>query len=103
MGWKARNLSSGPTGERAAVSLSFDDARPSQVDTGLPLFRKQGVKVTFCLVPGNAEKRLDVWKQAAAEGHEIANHSLTHPCTGNYAFSQHRPGELQPPDDGERT
>jgi peptidoglycan/xylan/chitin deacetylase (PgdA/CDA1 family) len=22
-----------------------------------------------------------------ADGHEIANHSLTHPCTGNYAFS----------------
>ena len=35
-----------PTG-RAAVSLSFDDARTSQVDEGLALLKKMGVKVTF--------------------------------------------------------
>jgi peptidoglycan/xylan/chitin deacetylase (PgdA/CDA1 family) len=32
--------------------------------------------------------RLAGWKAAAAEGHEIGNHSATHPCTGNYAFSR---------------
>jgi peptidoglycan/xylan/chitin deacetylase (PgdA/CDA1 family) len=74
---------------RAAVSLSFDDARASQVDVGLALLKRADVKVTFYITPGAAEKRLDGWKQAVADGHEIANHSLTHPCTGNYAFSQH--------------
>jgi peptidoglycan-N-acetylglucosamine deacetylase len=76
-----------PTGKRAAVSLSFDDARASQVDEGLALLKKMGIKVTFFVTPGGVEKRLDGWKQAVLDGHEIANHSLTHPCSGNYAFS----------------
>ena len=76
-----------PDGKRAAVSLSFDDARLSQIDTGLPLLKKLGLKVTFFVSPSSVEKRLAGWKQAVADGHEIGNHSLTHPCTGNYAFS----------------
>jgi peptidoglycan-N-acetylglucosamine deacetylase len=76
-----------PAGKHAAVSLSFDDARTSQVDEGLALLKKTGVKVTFFVTPDGVEKRLDGWKQAVGDGHEIANHSLTHPCSGNYAFS----------------
>jgi peptidoglycan/xylan/chitin deacetylase (PgdA/CDA1 family) len=77
-----------PDGKKAAVSLSFDDARLSQVDNGLALFQKEGVKVTFFVQPSGVEKRLAGWKQAVADGHEIGNHSLTHPCTGNYSFSR---------------
>lgn len=77
-----------PEGRRAAVSLTFDDARPSQIDTGLPLLEKLGVRATFFVSPNNIEKRLDGWKRAAAQGHEIGNHSMTHPCTGHYAFSR---------------
>jgi peptidoglycan/xylan/chitin deacetylase (PgdA/CDA1 family) len=78
-----------PSGKRAAVSLSFDDARLSQVDTGLALFHEQGVRVTFFVQAENISQRLEGWKKAVADGHEIGNHSLTHPCTGNYAFSRH--------------
>jgi peptidoglycan-N-acetylglucosamine deacetylase len=77
-----------PNGKRAAVSLSFDDARLSQIDTGLALLNKFGVKVTFYVVPAAVEKRLQGWKAAVADGHEIANHSLTHPCTVNYGLSR---------------
>jgi len=77
-----------PDGHTAAVSLSFDDARLSQIDTGLPLFKRLGVKVTFFVEPRGVQERLEGWKQAVIDGHEIANHTLTHPCTGNYAFSR---------------
>jgi peptidoglycan-N-acetylglucosamine deacetylase len=77
-----------PDGHKAAVSLSFDDARLSQIDTGLPLFKRLGVKVTFFVEPRGVQQRLEGWKQAVLDGHEIANHTLTHPCTGNYAFSR---------------
>jgi peptidoglycan/xylan/chitin deacetylase (PgdA/CDA1 family) len=77
-----------PDGHRAAVSLSFDDARLSQIDTGLPLFKRLGVKVTFFVEPRGVQQRLEGWKQAVLDGHEIANHTLTHPCTGNYPFSR---------------
>jgi len=76
-----------PSGKRAAVSLSFDDARTSQVDVGLALLHKMGVKATFFVTPEGVEKRLHGWKQAVVDRHEIANHSVTHPCSGNYAFS----------------
>lgn len=77
-----------PDGKRAAVSLSFDDARVSQIDAGLALLNRQHVKVTFFVQAENIRKRLDGWKKAVAEGHEIGNHSNTHPCTANYSFSR---------------
>jgi peptidoglycan-N-acetylglucosamine deacetylase len=77
-----------PEGKRVAVSLSFDDARASQVDVGLSLFDTNGVKVTFYVNPRSLEKRLDGWKKAAAKGHEIGNHSSSHPCTGNFLWSR---------------
>ena len=84
-----------PNGKRVAVSLSFDDARPSQVDRGLDVLNPTGVKVTFFVVPENVKKRLEGWKHAVASGHEIGNHSLTHPCSGNFPFSlPQRPGKL---------
>lgn len=77
-----------PEGKRLAVSLSFDDARFSQVEGGTALLDKYGVKGTFYLVPSAAKERLDGWKKAVASGHEIGNHSLVHPCTGNFAWSR---------------
>lgn len=79
-----------PEGKRAAVSLTFDDARLSQADVGLPLLDSYGVKATFYVSPGSLEKRLPIWKQAVASGHEIGNHSLRHPCTGNFPFAREK-------------
>jgi len=77
-----------PDGKRAALSLTFDDARESQVDVGAPLLNAQGVRVTFYVQPDGVRKRLAGWKAVLAAGHEIGNHSSTHPCTGNFAFSR---------------
>jgi peptidoglycan/xylan/chitin deacetylase (PgdA/CDA1 family) len=72
-----------PDGNQAALSLSFDDARHSQIDTGLALLDKYDAKVTFYVVPDRVKERLKGWKQAVVSGHEIGNHTLYHPCTGN--------------------
>ena len=79
---------SGPKGRKWPLSLTFDDARLSQPDKGIPVLDKYGVKATFYLVPSTMEKRLDGWKKAVKSGHEIGNHSLTHPCTGNFDWSR---------------
>jgi len=87
----AQNGGSGfrwPEGKRVAVSLSFDDARASQVDAGTALFDRYDVKVTFYVVPKNMQKNLDGWKRAAAKGHEIGNHTTSHPCSGNFTWSR---------------
>lgn len=77
-----------PEGKRCAVSLTFDDARLSQIDAGIPLLNRYNVKATFYISPESMEKKLDGWKAAVAAGHEIGNHSLKHPCTGNFSFSR---------------
>jgi peptidoglycan/xylan/chitin deacetylase (PgdA/CDA1 family) len=76
-----------PGGKRVAVSLSFDDARLSQIDRGLDVLNPTGVKVTFFVVPEGVKQRLEGWKRAVASGHEIASHSMNHPCTGNFPWS----------------
>lgn len=75
-----------PAGKRAAISLTFDDARLSQIDVGLPIFEKMKVRATFYVSPNNIKQRLKGWKKAVKNGHEIGNHTTTHPCTGNYAL-----------------
>ena len=79
-----------PQGKRAAVTLTFDDARPSQVDAGVPLLDEFGVKATFFVLPDGLRARTEAWKRAAAAGHEIANHSMTHPCSGNFPWARER-------------
>ncbi len=77
-----------PEGKKMALSLTFDDARLSQIDTGIPLLDKYGVKATFYISPGSMLKRSDKWKMAVLNGHDIGNHSVYHPCSGNFAWSR---------------
>jgi peptidoglycan/xylan/chitin deacetylase (PgdA/CDA1 family) len=79
-----------PDGRRGAISLSFDDARPSQVDNGVPLLDRYHVRATFFVSPDRLKERLDAWKRAIASGHEIGNHSLVHPCSGNFPWARQK-------------
>jgi peptidoglycan-N-acetylglucosamine deacetylase len=77
-----------PAGKTAAVSLSFDDARTTQIDRGIEILDRHKIKATFYVSPGPMEARLDAWKRVVAAGHEIGNHTDTHPCSGNLKFSR---------------
>ena len=77
-----------PEGKKIALSLTFDDARLSQIDTGIPLLDKYDVKATFYISPGSMLQRTDGWKKAVSNAHDIGNHSLYHPCSGNFTWSR---------------
>ncbi len=77
-----------PGNKQVALSLSFDDGRPSQVDTGAELFDRHGARVTFYILPKNIISNLSSWKRAVAAGHEIGNHTQSHPCPGNFDWSR---------------
>lgn len=79
-----------PAGKRAAVSLGFDDARASQLSEGLPVFAESNTKVTFFVTTSNIGPHSDDWRRAAGAGHEIGNHTVNHPCSGNFAWSATR-------------
>jgi para-nitrobenzyl esterase len=68
-----------PNGARAAIVLTYDDAIPSQLDHAVPALDSVGLKGTFFL---SNVRQADVerWKAAAVSGHELANHTLNHPC-----------------------
>lgn len=72
-----------PNGAQAAVSLGYDDGLDSQLDHVVPALNKRGLKASF-YVPINGPtlpKRQSEWRDAAAAGHELGNHSLFHACS----------------------
>jgi len=79
-----------PSGKELAISLTFDDARASQVEKGTALLDEYGVKATFYVLPGPVKEHLAGWQQAVQSGHEIGNHSLTHPCSGNFPWARQK-------------
>ncbi|HEX6227464.1 MAG TPA: polysaccharide deacetylase family protein [Chryseolinea sp.] len=72
-------------GKKCAVVLTYDDALNVHLDNVVPALDSLNLKGTFYLsgyFPG-CRNRLADWKVAAQRGHELANHTLFHPCTGN--------------------
>lgn len=78
----------------AAVSLTYDDGLDGQLAHAIPLLDSKGIKATFFIAsfPGvdhdwalpNANNALtarqQAWVMAASKGHEIAGHTVNHPC-----------------------
>jgi len=77
-----------PDGKKAALSLSFDDARQSQVEGGTAFFDNHGVKATFYVVPDAIKPLLEGWEEAVKNEHEIGNHTQNHPCTGSFDWKR---------------
>ncbi len=77
-----------PDGKTMGLSFTWDDARESQPTIGLQILDKYGVKATFYVLPLAVEKQLEGWKKVVKSGHEIANHSLNHPCSGNFLWAR---------------
>jgi sialate O-acetylesterase len=65
----------------AAVSLTYDDGLPIHCSLVGPLLRQHAMHATF-YPPIESDLRLhpDVWRRLAAEGNELGNHTVFHPC-----------------------
>lgn len=68
---------------RGAVVLTFDDG-PSRAYTPavLDALRDEGVRATFFVVGGQIERAPELLARVVAEGHELGNHSFSHPDLG---------------------
>ncbi len=68
-------------GHKAAASFTFDDASESHITNLFPLAEKLGVKVT-CFLTGDSwyfRHNYHKFLQMAQAGHEMGNHTETHP------------------------
>ena len=62
------------------VALSFDDGPdPKWTPKILDILRDKGVKGTFLMIGYEAQKNVGLMKRVFREGHEIGNHTYSHP------------------------
>jgi peptidoglycan-N-acetylglucosamine deacetylase len=81
------------------IALTFDDGPNATLTPKLlDLLAARHLKATFFVVGQNAADHPDILKRAVREGHEIANHSWSHPNLGKMSDDAVR-RELQKTDD----
>lgn len=69
--------------EEKIVALTFDDGpHPKYTKEVLDLLNKYDAKATFFVVGEHAEKNADIIFRMHEDGHELANHTYTHPFNG---------------------
>jgi len=62
------------------VALTFDDGPdPQYTPQVLDALAKAGVHATFFIIGANGEAHPDLLRRIVAEGHELGNHTFTHP------------------------
>ncbi|MFP5258093.1 MAG: glycosyltransferase, partial [Acidobacteriota bacterium] len=72
-----------------AVALTFDDGPdPRFTPQILDVLKQADVKATFFVIGGNAEKHPDLLRRTFAEGHDIGNHTYTHPNIADVSTTQ---------------
>jgi sialate O-acetylesterase len=74
-----------PGKARAAVCLTYDDGLDCHLDIAAPALERHGFRGTFYVTGTSSSlyQRTEAWREMAARGHELGNHTLFHPCHGD--------------------
>jgi len=81
-----------PDHKKAVIVLTYDDGLYSQLNVAIPQLDSAHLKGTFFLTGDLNYETIPRWRAAAKKGHELANHTLYHPCIStndNPVGSQH--------------
>jgi cellulose synthase/poly-beta-1,6-N-acetylglucosamine synthase-like glycosyltransferase/peptidoglycan/xylan/chitin deacetylase (PgdA/CDA1 family) len=71
------------------VAISFDDGPdPKWTPKILDILKQKGVKATFMLIGSDAAEHVGVMQRIFHEGHEIGNHTWTHPDISDISARQ---------------
>ena len=81
----------------AAISLTYDDGNPNNLDQAIPDLEAWDLYGSFYLTTGrqDVQARKEDWKAAFQKGHEIGNHSVNHPARAD-AYAPNIPNWLPP-------
>ncbi len=71
--------------KKCAVVLTYDDGLNVDLSNVIPALDSLGLKGTFYISDYfyGLNAQIDEWRKAAAEGHELGNHTIWHPCDGS--------------------
>ncbi len=85
--WAQSGQINWPRETKAALCLTYDDAMDTHLDIAIPDLNKYGLKGTFFLQGDNIRiDRLQEWRLASMQGHELGNHTAFHPCSEELDF-----------------
>ena len=73
-----KSLVCGPRGA-GRIALTFDDGPGEATPAVLDMLRRAGIHATFFLCGQNVERYPELARRIAQEGHEIGNHTYSHP------------------------
>lgn len=69
--------------DQRVVALTYDDGpNPPYTERLLDVLAKHNVKATFFMIGNRIEKHPEIVHRVIAEGHQIGNHSYSHPLLG---------------------
>lgn len=69
--------------DQKVVALTYDDGpNPPYTDRLLDVLAKHNVKATFFMIGNRIERHPETANRVIAEGHQIGNHSYSHPLLG---------------------
>ncbi len=73
--------------KKCAVVLTYDDALNVDLTNAIPALDSLNLKATFYISDyfGGLNSQILKWRSAAANGHELGNHTVFHPCEGGLA------------------
>jgi peptidoglycan-N-acetylglucosamine deacetylase len=72
--------SGGGQGKGKVLCLTFDDGPdPRYTPAILDILRSHGIHATFFIIGANADQNIELVQREYAEGHDIGNHTYTHP------------------------
>jgi len=69
-----------PNHKKAVIVLTYDDALRSQLNVAIPQLDSAHLKGTFFLTGELNSQTIPQWRRANKNGHELANHTVFHPC-----------------------
>jgi peptidoglycan-N-acetylglucosamine deacetylase len=71
------------------IAMTFDDGpHPQNTPRLLDMMAARNIKATFYVIGRSVDTHPDVLRRTVAEGHEIGNHSYTHPLLSKLSDSQ---------------
>jgi peptidoglycan/xylan/chitin deacetylase (PgdA/CDA1 family) len=82
---------------RPAIALTFDDGPSESTPALLTLLARHQVPATFFMCGKNVERLPEIARSVAAAGHEIGNHSDSHPrfdfCSSEFIYRELAQGQ----------
>lgn len=69
-----------PHHKKAVIVLTYDDALQSQLKVAIPQLDSARLTGTFFLTGDLNSLAIPQWRKASKKGHELANHTVFHPC-----------------------